>query len=68
MENMDRWCVIRLRHIRIGDDSEFDFWSNDMGWVDFHSATFFDFAEIEELYLPIDGAWLPVRRAYGIFR
>ena len=36
------------------DDLETLYWSNDLGWVDFDSATTFSIAELHGSYLPIE--------------
>jgi len=61
----ERWVAVRPRFI-MDDHALYDFWSNDMGWVDLESATFFDFDEIRTRNLPIGASWVPVRRAYGM--
>jgi hypothetical protein len=44
------------------------FWSNDIGWVDFHDATQFT-QEEKEFYgnnIPVDGIWLDLEIASAI--
>lgn len=36
------------------------YWSNDIGWCDFESATYFTPREQRFLNLPLEGAWCPL--------
>jgi hypothetical protein len=54
----EHYAVIRCTVLDV--DGHTLWWSNEDGWTDIQSATFFAPDEVETMRLPLDGVWCVV--------